>query len=58
MSAQALTLPVAQAVWRPKVNPWVIGITVSMAAFVEVLDTSVANVIDRNAGAASAIWAQ
>ena len=44
MSAQALTLPVAQAVWRPKVNPWVIGITVSMAAFVEVLDTSVANV--------------
>jgi MFS transporter, DHA2 family, multidrug resistance protein len=28
----------------PKVNPWAIGATVSLAAFVEVLDTSVANV--------------
>jgi MFS family permease len=28
----------------PKVNPWAIAITVSMAAFIEVLDTSVANV--------------
>src|SRR5580693_771901 len=44
MSSQALTLPAAQAIWRPRVNPWLIGITVSMAAFVEVLDTSVANV--------------
>jgi len=44
MSSEALTLPSAQAVWRPKVNPWAIGATVSMAAFVEVLDTSVANV--------------
>jgi MFS transporter, DHA2 family, multidrug resistance protein len=44
VSSQALALPVEQVVWRPKINPWVIGATVSMAAFVEVLDTSVANV--------------
>jgi DHA2 family multidrug resistance protein len=44
MSAPALTLPSEQVVWRPKVNPWAIAATVSMAAFVEVLDTSVANV--------------
>jgi DHA2 family multidrug resistance protein len=44
MSAAAIALPLEQAVWRPKVNPWAIGATVSMAAFVEVLDTSVANV--------------
>ena len=44
MSAAALTLPPEQVVWRPKVNPWAIAATVSMAAFIEVLDTSVANV--------------
>jgi DHA2 family multidrug resistance protein len=44
MSSEAPALPIEQAVWRPKVNPWAIGATVSMAAFVEVLDTSVANV--------------
>jgi MFS transporter, DHA2 family, multidrug resistance protein len=44
MSATALTLPPEQAVWRPKVNPWAIAATVSMAAFIEVPDTSVANV--------------
>lgn len=30
--------------WTPKVNPWLIGVTVSLAAFMEVLDTSIANV--------------
>jgi len=44
MSSEALALPLEQVVWRPKVNPWAIGATVSMAAFIEVLDTSVANV--------------
>ncbi|MGB6191276.1 MAG: DHA2 family efflux MFS transporter permease subunit [Terracidiphilus sp.] len=44
MSATAATLPAARALPRPAVNPWLIGITVSMAAFLEVLDTSVANV--------------
>lgn len=44
MSAAAQALPLEQAVWRPKVNPWLIGVTVSLAAFLEVLDTSIANV--------------
>src|SRR5271167_3740008 len=30
--------------WRPKVNPWLIGVVVALAAFMEVLDTSIANV--------------
>src|SRR5713226_1649152 len=30
--------------WRPKVNPWVIAVVVATAAFMEVLDTSIANV--------------
>jgi MFS transporter, DHA2 family, multidrug resistance protein len=30
--------------WTPKVNPWVIAVVVAMAAFMEVLDTSIANV--------------
>jgi MFS transporter, DHA2 family, multidrug resistance protein len=44
MSAAAAGLPVTQEFSRPAVNPWLIGVTVSMAAFLEVLDTSVANV--------------
>ncbi|HUA00114.1 MAG TPA: DHA2 family efflux MFS transporter permease subunit [Candidatus Aquilonibacter sp.] len=32
------------AVWRPQVNPWLIAVVVAMAAFMEVLDTSIANV--------------
>jgi DHA2 family multidrug resistance protein len=44
MSSEALTLPLEQVVWRPKVNPWAIAATVSMAAFIEILDTTVANV--------------
>lgn len=43
MSAAA-SLSAERAVPRLQVNPWLIGITVSMAAFLEVLDTSVANV--------------
>jgi DHA2 family multidrug resistance protein len=30
--------------WRPKVNPWLIAVVVAMAAFMEILDTSIANV--------------
>ncbi|MFZ0640576.1 MAG: DHA2 family efflux MFS transporter permease subunit, partial [Candidatus Acidiferrales bacterium] len=30
--------------WTPKVNPWLIAVVVAMAAFMEVLDTSIANV--------------
>jgi DHA2 family multidrug resistance protein len=35
---------IAQDKWRPRVNPWIIAATVAMAAFMEVLDTSIANV--------------
>src|SRR5438309_2167838 len=42
---------------KPKVNPWIIGVAVSLAAFMEVLDTSIANValphIAGNMGASS-----
>ncbi len=34
----------AQAEWKPRVNPWIIAATVALAAFMEVLDTSIANV--------------
>ncbi|HVN81663.1 MAG TPA: DHA2 family efflux MFS transporter permease subunit [Terriglobia bacterium] len=30
--------------WRPKSSPWLIAVAVAMAAFMEVLDTSIANV--------------
>jgi DHA2 family multidrug resistance protein len=30
--------------WRPDANPWLIAATVALAAFMEVLDTSIANV--------------
>ena len=30
--------------WRPKFNPWLIAVVVALAAFMEVLDTSIANV--------------
>jgi DHA2 family multidrug resistance protein len=30
--------------WRPAANPWAIAITVTMAAFMEVLDTTIVNV--------------
>ena len=42
MSSAALT--VDQDVWQPKYNPWLIAVVVSMAAFMEILDTSIANV--------------
>src|ERR1700724_2614191 len=31
-------------IWQPKVNPWIIAVADSLAAFMEVLDTSIANV--------------
>ena len=33
-----------QTPWKPRVNPWLIAMTVALAAFMEVLDTSIANV--------------
>jgi DHA2 family multidrug resistance protein len=34
----------APEVWTPKFNPWLIAVVVALAAFMEVLDTSIANV--------------
>jgi MFS transporter, DHA2 family, multidrug resistance protein len=36
--------PPAPERWIPKFNPWLIAVVVAMAAFMEVLDTSIANV--------------
>ena len=33
-----------QPVWQPRHNPWLITVTVMMAVFMEVLDTSIANI--------------
>ncbi len=33
-----------QANWTPKYNPWAVALTVTLATFMEVLDTSIANV--------------
>src|SRR5580658_8423090 len=32
------------APWKPKFNPWIVALTVTLATFMEVLDTSIANV--------------
>jgi DHA2 family multidrug resistance protein len=36
--------PLVAEPWRPKANPWLIAVVVAMAAFMEFLDTSIANV--------------
>jgi DHA2 family multidrug resistance protein len=38
------TLALDQDVWKPRYNPWLIAVVVALAAFMEVLDTSIANV--------------
>jgi DHA2 family multidrug resistance protein len=53
----ALALP-----WKPKHNPWIIALTVTLATFMEVLDTSIANVAlphiagDLSAGLDESTW--
>src|SRR5467141_4969199 len=42
MSSAALRID--QDVWRPRFNPWLIAVVVALAAFMEILDTSIANV--------------
>jgi DHA2 family multidrug resistance protein len=36
--------------WRPRANPWAIAITVTLATFMEALDTSIANVAMQHIG--------
>src|SRR6202163_309329 len=49
--------PQVVSAWKPKANPWLIAFVVSLGAFMEVLDTSIANValphIAGNMGASS-----
>jgi MFS transporter, DHA2 family, multidrug resistance protein len=42
--SSAASLTAEQDIWRPKYNPWLIAVVVALAAFMEVLDTSIANV--------------
>src|SRR3954468_15716606 len=62
MTAATTSLPLTPADERPAVNPWLIAIVVSMATFMEVLDTSIANVSLRHiagslaAGADESTW--
>src|ERR1700754_3038960 len=57
MSAAAPAVVQDDRDWKPKTNPWLIAFVVSLAAFMEVLDTSIANValphIAGNLGASS-----
>ena len=47
--------PGASPPWRPSHNPWAVAMTVTLATFMEVLDTSIANVaLPHIAGALSA----
>ncbi|QHS52508.1 DHA2 family efflux MFS transporter permease subunit [Edaphobacter sp. 12200R-103] len=34
----------SKVAWRPKANPWIVAMTVTLATFMEVLDSSIANV--------------
>ncbi|MDE1163764.1 MAG: DHA2 family efflux MFS transporter permease subunit [Acidobacteriaceae bacterium] len=43
MATAALAQPVAVP-WRPRINPWIVAMTVTLATFMEVLDSSIANV--------------
>ena len=36
--------PPAEQPWRPRINPWIVAMTVTLATFMEVLDSSIANV--------------
>src|ERR1700739_5034686 len=44
MSSLTAPLPFPRAAERPVVNPWVIAATVTLATFMELLDTAIANV--------------
>jgi MFS transporter, DHA2 family, multidrug resistance protein len=44
MSSASITMNNAEAAWQPAVNPWIIALAVTIATFMEVLDTSIANV--------------
>jgi MFS transporter, DHA2 family, multidrug resistance protein len=44
LEVREFAAPKPEAEWRPRHNPWAVALTVTMATFMEVLDTSIANV--------------
>jgi MFS transporter, DHA2 family, multidrug resistance protein len=45
MSADAASISVPNvAATRPAINPWIIAVTVTLATFMKLLDTAIANV--------------
>jgi MFS transporter, DHA2 family, multidrug resistance protein len=44
MTDASSTVAGSGGTWRPKANPWAIAVVVALAAFMETLDTSIANV--------------
>lgn len=43
-AAATATRPLSLPQWKPSHNPWAVALTVTLATFMEVLDTSIANV--------------
>jgi DHA2 family multidrug resistance protein len=43
-TAATLSVGLEQERWQPSVNPWLIALSVIVPTFMEVLDTSIANV--------------
>lgn len=57
MSGSADGHAAADAAWRPKANPWLVAIVVTIAAFMEILDTTIVNVsLPHIAGSVSASY--
>ena len=44
MSTTDIAASAPAAVWKPKYNPWFIAVAVTLAAFMEILDTTIVNV--------------
>ncbi len=44
MSAAEAAGPRPEAAWKPAYNPWIIAVSVTLAAFMEILDTTIVNV--------------
>jgi len=44
MATMTATQQLTPAIWKPRHNPWAVALTVTLATFMEVLDTSIANV--------------
>ncbi|RDS83499.1 MFS transporter [Dyella monticola] len=40
----SIALDAHDATWRPRANPWLIAVVVTLAAFMEILDTTIVNV--------------